>query len=61
MLYIVQNLRFGTGDKTRSGNGFSLNPMADIFSLILPCFLEDWPLDIFGEDCRNPKIKTAQA
>ena len=46
--YIVQNLRFGTTYKTGSGNGFSLNPTADIFSLILPSFVGDWILDILG-------------
>jgi len=43
--------------KTGLGNGFSLNPMADIFSLVLPSFVKDWPFDILGEECRNPKIK----
>ena len=55
------NLHFRTTHKTGSGNEFSLNPMADIFSLILPSFVKDWPLDILGEDCRNPKIKIVLA
>ena len=55
------NFYFRTTHKTGSGNEFSLNPMADIFSLILPSFVGDWPLDILGEECRNPKIKIAQA
>ena len=45
----MQNLRFGTTYKTESGNEFSLNPTADIFSLILPSFFGDWPLDILGD------------
>ena len=43
LLYTVQSLLFG------SGNGFSLNPTAVIFSLILPTFVGDWPLDILGQ------------
>ena len=35
--------------------------MADICSLILPSFVKDWPLDILGEECRNPKIKIVLA
>jgi len=43
------------------GNRFSLNPAAEIFSLIFPSFVGDWPLGILGEECRNPKIKIVQA
>ena len=61
LLYIVQYLHFRTTYKTGTGNRFSLNPTADIFSLILPSFVGDWPLDILGEEYRNPKIKIVQA
>ena len=58
MLYIVQNLRFGTTHKIGSGNEFSLNPTADIFSLILPSFVRDWPLDILEDkNCANLNSK----
>ena len=55
------NLHFRTTHKTGSGNEFSLNPMADTFSLILTSFVKDWLLDILGEDCRNPKLKIVLA